>query len=82
MTGPIEPASRPKSIICEEVEVGDIGGFGDIEELESHESRCAQTATQLCGACGRKLCGTHYELLHKDHDTNSHQETRESFARA
>ncbi len=30
----------PSVKTCEEVQVGDIGGFGSTEELESHENRC------------------------------------------
>ena len=67
---------------CEEVEIGDIGGFGSPEELESHENRCAQPATQECSTCRRNLCRTHYELLHQDHDVERRYESKESLARA
>jgi len=30
---------------CQEVEVGDIGGFGSPDELEEHERRCIEQAT-------------------------------------
>jgi len=73
--------SLPGVNTCEEVEVGDIGGFGSIEELESHENRCTQPATELCNACARKLCGTHYELLHRDHDSANKQESSIGLAR-
>ncbi len=73
--------SEMKVKTCEEVEIGDIGGFGSTEELESHENRCAQTATQLCASCGRNLCGAHYELLHRDHDFAQQRDHRESLAR-
>ena len=54
---------------CEEVEVGDIGGFGiTTEERMERETRCIQRATQFCKSCMRNLCNTHYDLLHKDHD--------------
>ncbi len=53
---------------CEELEVGDIGNFGSPDELEDHEKRCSEPATQFCHTCGRNLCGNHYELLHRDHD--------------
>src|SRR6266567_2501493 len=79
---PMSPASNLKIKPCEEVEIGDIGGFGSTEELESHENRCGQPATQLCTGCGRNLCGTHYELLHRDHDSQHGYERKESFARA
>ncbi len=70
----------PKPNTCEEVEIGDIGGFGSIEELESHENRCTQPATELCNACSKKLCGTHYELLHRDHDSGLKHETSQGLA--
>lgn len=54
---------------CEEVEVGDIGGFGNARELEAHEKHCGQQATEFCHTCARRLCNSHYELLHRDHDT-------------
>ncbi len=78
----LSPSSEIKVKTCEEVEIGDIGGFGSTEELESHENRCAQPATQLCVSCGRNLCGAHYELLHRDHDSGQRTEKRESLARA
>jgi hypothetical protein len=54
---------------CEELEVGDIGGFGiTTEERMERETRCTQRATQFCKNCMRNLCNTHYDLLHKDHD--------------
>jgi hypothetical protein len=53
---------------CEELEVGDIGNFGSSDELEEHEKRCSEPATQFCHTCGRNLCGSHYDLLHRDHD--------------
>ncbi|OLD05037.1 hypothetical protein AUG19_09600 [archaeon 13_1_20CM_2_54_9] len=58
---------------CQEVEVGDIGGFGSPDELEEHEKRCGEPATELCTTCGKNLCRTHYDLLHRDHDTSSGQ---------
>ena len=78
----VPSASSLKIKMCEEVEIGDIGGFGSTEELESHENRCAQPATQQCETCGRKLCGTHYDLLHRDHDAEHRYEANESLARA
>ena len=57
---------------CEELEVGDIGNFGSSVELEEHEKRCSEPATQFCHACGRQLCGSHYDLLHRDHDAAGH----------
>ena len=56
---------------CEELEVGDIGNFGSPGELEDHEKRCSEPATQFCHTCGRNLCGNHYELLHRDHDVTA-----------
>src|SRR6059036_2622743 len=72
-------ATRPASIptanlspdfkTCEEVGVGDIGGFGiTSEERMERETRCSQRATLFCKSCVRNLCNTHYDLLHKDHD--------------
>jgi len=57
---------------CQEVEVGDIGGFGSPEELEEHEKRCSEPATEFCSNCGKSLCRNHYELIHRDHDTRGH----------
>ncbi len=57
---------------CEELEVGDIGNFGSPDELEEHEKRCSEPATQFCHTCGRNLCGSHYDLLHRDHDSAGH----------
>src|SRR2546426_11818101 len=79
---PVSSVSNLKIKTCEEVEIGDIGGFGSTEELESHENRCAQPATQQCATCRRNLCGTHYELLHQDHDVERRYENKESLARA
>ena len=56
---------------CQEAEVGDIGGFGSPEELEAHERCCGRVATEFCNTCARNLCGNHYELIHRDHDTTS-----------
>ena len=53
---------------CQELEVGDIGGFGSTEELEGHERRCSEQATEFCATCGKNLCHNHYDLLHRDHD--------------
>src|SRR5216684_107472 len=65
------PVPAPSSLVkaCEEMEIGDVGGFGDTEELEAHEKRCGQEATEFCHSCGRNLCTSHYELIHRDHDT-------------
>ncbi len=65
------PHNPPSEKVCEEVEVGDIGGFGDPEELEAHEKPCGEKPTEFCHACARNLCSSHYELLHRDHDTAS-----------
>jgi|SRR6266849_7374893 CCR4-NOT transcriptional regulation complex NOT5 subunit len=54
---------------CQEVEVGDIGGFGSPDELEEHEKRCSEAATEFCSNCGKNLCHNHYDLIHRDHDT-------------
>ena len=57
---------------CQEVEIGDIGGFGSPEELEEHEKRCSEPATEFCSNCGKSLCRNHYDLIHRDHDTSGH----------
>jgi len=57
---------------CQEVEVGDIGGFGSPEELEEHEKRCSEPATEFCSNCGKNLCRNHYDLIHRDHNTSGH----------
>jgi len=70
----------PNVRTCEEVEIGDIGGFGSTEELEAHEERCTQPVTTSCATCSKNLCSTHYEFLHRDHDTSS-QKSGQSLAR-
>ena len=72
------PATRPGVKACEEVEVGDIGGFGSPQELEEHEKRCSTEATQFCRSCGKNLCNSHYDLLHKDHDNPTGHATGQS----
>src|SRR5438876_3878759 len=57
---------------CQEVEVGDIGGFGSPDELEEHEKRCSEPATEFCTNCGKNLCRNHYDLIHRDHVTSGH----------
>ncbi len=69
----LNPAMNPEVKACQEVEVGDIGGFGSPDELEEHEKRCGEPATELCNSCGKTLCRAHYDLLHRDHDTSSGQ---------
>jgi len=63
---------NPALKTCQEVEVGDIGGFGSPDELEEHEKRCSEPATEFCTNCGKNLCRNHYELIHRDHDTSGH----------
>jgi len=82
VNAPVSSVPNLKTKTCEEVEVGDIGGFGSTEELESHENRCPQPATQQCTTCRRNLCGTHYELLHQEHDVERRYESKESLASA
>src|SRR5881296_2258852 len=62
---------NPALKTCQEVEVGDIGGFGSPDELEEHEKRCSEPATEFCTNCGKNLCRNHYELIHRDHDHTS-----------
>jgi hypothetical protein len=76
-----EPITNPSLTLntavktCQEVEVGDIGGFGSPDELEEHEKRCSEPATEFCINCGRTLCHSHYDLLHRDHDSSSRHST-------
>ena len=63
---------NPALKTCQEVEIGDIGGFGSPEELEEHEKRCSEPATEFCTNCGKNLCRNHYDLIHRDHDTSGH----------
>jgi hypothetical protein len=63
---------NPALKTCQEVEVGDIGGFGSPDELEEHEKRCSEPATEFCSNCGKTLCRNHYDLIHRDHDTSGH----------
>src|SRR5882672_3100071 len=63
---------NPALKTCQEVEIGDIGGFGSPEELEEHEKRCSEPATEFCSNCGKNLCLNHYDLIHRDHDTSGH----------
>src|SRR5260370_38565361 len=63
---------NPALKTCQEVEIGDIGGFGSPEELEEHEKRCSESATEFCSNCGKNLCRNHYDLIHRDHDTSGH----------
>src|SRR5712692_559199 len=79
-TNPPVPTHVSNVKACEEVEIGDVGGFGDTEELEAHEKRCGQVATEFCHSCGRNLCTSHYELLHRDHDTTASHNTGQSLA--
>jgi hypothetical protein len=65
---------------CQEIEVGDIGGFGSTKELEEHQKRCSETATEFCGNCGRNLCRNHYDLLHRSHDGMPGHSTGSSLA--
>lgn len=64
----VSPVSDFK--VCQEVEVGDIGGFGDSQELEQHEKKCGDRATEYCTGCGKNLCRIHYMLMHGDHDVS------------
>jgi hypothetical protein len=68
----MEVTLNPALKTCQEVEVGDIGGFGSTAELEEHEKRCSEPATEFCSNCGKNLCRNHYDLIHRDHDSNAH----------
>ena len=61
----------PDFKVCQEVEIGDIGGFGDTAELEQHEKKCGDRATEYCMSCGKNLCQIHYMLMHGDHNVTS-----------
>ena len=63
---------NPALKTCQEVEIGDIGGFGSPEELEEHEKRCSEPATEFCSNCGKNLCRNHYDMIHRDHDSSGH----------
>ena len=71
-TPSMEVALNPALKTCQEVEVGDIGGFGSPDELEEHEKRCSEPATEFCTNCGKNLCRNHYDLIHRDHDSSAH----------
>ena len=64
-------APSPDFKVCQEVEIGDIGGFGDTAELEQHEKKCGDRATEYCMSCGKNLCQIHYMLMHGDHNAAS-----------
>src|SRR6266568_8984765 len=66
---------NPALKTCQEVEIGDIGGFGSPDELEEHEKRCSEPATEFCTNCGKSLCRNHYDLIHRDHDASGHSTT-------
>jgi hypothetical protein len=68
----MEVTLNPALKTCQEVEVGDIGGFGSPDELEEHEKRCSEPATEFCTNCGKNLCRNHYDLMHRDHDSSAH----------
>lgn len=78
VTTPPPTPSIPGFKTCEEPEVGDIGGFGDVDAFESHEKLCGEKATEFCGTCTKNLCSSHYELLHRDHDASGHHVTEHS----
>ena len=68
----LEATLNPALKTCQEMEVGDIGGFGSPDELEEHEKRCSEPATEFCTNCGKNLCRNHYDLIHRDHDSSGH----------
>ena len=77
VTSTTMPESNPNLTLntslkdCQEMEVGDIGGFGSTEELEEHQKRCSEPATEFCTRCGRNLCRNHYDMIHRDHDRST-----------
>lgn len=85
-TGNKAPSQTPSRVLdsefksCQEVEVGDIGGFGSAEELEQHQKQCGDRATEFCTTCGKSLCHIHYMLLH-GHDDSYKQNTGQGLVR-
>src|SRR5947208_14157807 len=57
---------------CQEVEVGDIGGFGSPDEQDEDERRCSAPATEFCTNCGKNLCRDHQDLSQRDDDPSRH----------
>ena len=72
--------SVPDFKTCEEPEVGDIGGFGDVDAFESHEKQCGEKATEFCATCNKNLCGSHYELMHREHNAGGQHLTEHSMS--
>ncbi|SRR6266849_5581862 len=79
-TPPPTPAQIPGFKTCEEPEVGDIGGFGDVDAFESHEKQCGEKATEFCATCNKNLCGSHYELMHREHNAGGQHLTEHSMS--
>ncbi len=73
--GPPPAPPEPDYATCQEPEVGDIGGFGDVQAFESHEKTCGERATEFCQTCGKNLCNSHFDLMHREHDRSSAQAT-------
>jgi hypothetical protein len=70
----------PSFKTCQEPEVGDIGGFGDVDAFESHEKLCGEKATEFCGTCGKNLCSSHYELMHREHSAGGQRLSGQSMS--
>src|SRR3989442_4164976 len=51
---------NPAVKTCQEVEIGDIGGFRSPDDLEEHEKRCSEPATKSCTHFGTDHCLNHY----------------------
>src|SRR5207247_8889743 len=47
---------NPALKTCQEVEVGDIGGFRSPDEVEEQSKRWREPTTEFCSSWGRKLC--------------------------
>src|SRR5205809_7702378 len=58
---------NPALKTCQEVEVGDIGGFGSPDEQEEHENRCAEPATEFCSHWCKNLSRNHHDLPPRDY---------------
>src|SRR2546428_12890642 len=62
------PNLSPDFKNCEEIEVGDIGGFGITnEERMAREIHCTPRETQLCPRWAKHLFDTHFDIPHKEH---------------
>src|SRR5436853_7942041 len=54
---------NPALKTCQEVEVGDIGGFGSPDELGEHEKRCTEPAIEFCSDWGKNVSHNHSAVI-------------------